>query len=110
MSGTITEEDARYAFGMVERICREAGPGLPGVPQERERAAIIRKELEAHLGAGNVAVEEFTVAPGAFLGWTRICALPRITATRQVIPDAPAHLTHPPASPTIQHCSGRSRS
>jgi hypothetical protein len=108
MPETVTEEDVRYAFGIVETICRDVGPGLPGTPQERARAAVIKKELEAHLGAGKVAVEEFTVAPGAFLGWTRICALPRVTAIRQVIPDAPAHLTHPPASPTIQHCSGRS--
>ena len=33
MPGTITEEDARYAFGIVERICREAGPGLRALPK-----------------------------------------------------------------------------
>ena len=45
----------------------EAGPGLPGSPQERERAAIIEKELESHLGNGNVVVEDFIFAPDAFL-------------------------------------------
>lgn len=29
---------------------------------------MIRKELELHLGPGNVELEEFTSAPGAFLG------------------------------------------
>jgi len=64
---TITEHDAHYAFDIVKTICTEVGPGLPASPQERERAAIIKKELASHLGAGNVAAEDFTVAPGGFL-------------------------------------------
>ena len=40
---------------------------MPGSPQERERAEMIQKELESHLGAENVVVEEFTLAPDAFL-------------------------------------------
>jgi hypothetical protein len=75
MPETITCNDARYAFDIVTAICTEAGPGLPGSPHERERAAIIKKELESHLGAGNVVVEEFTVAPGAFLGAYPVSAL-----------------------------------
>ena len=63
----ISNADAHYAFDIVKTICTEVGPGLPGSFQERERAMIIKKELESHLGAGNVVVEEFTVAPGAFL-------------------------------------------
>lgn len=68
MSDAITQDDARYALEVVERVCREVGPGVPGSPQERERAAVIQEELTSHLGAGNVAVEEFSLAPGAFLG------------------------------------------
>jgi len=71
----ITNDDAQYAYDIVKTICTEVGPGLPGTPQERERAAILKKELESHLGAGNVAVEEFTVAPAAFVGGLPICAL-----------------------------------
>jgi hypothetical protein len=63
----IREDDARFALELVQAICAQVGPGLPGSPQERERAAMIQKELEAHLGAENVAVEEFTFAPGAHL-------------------------------------------
>ena len=63
----ITSADAEYALELVKTICTEVGPGLPATPQERERAAIIQKELESHLGAENVVVEEFTVAPWAFL-------------------------------------------
>lgn len=68
MPVVITEEDAQYAYGIVERICREVGPGVPGSTQERRRADIIKTEMESLLGAGNVAVEEFTLAPRAFLG------------------------------------------
>lgn len=67
MSATITNDDAQYALDLVKAICEEVGPGLPGTPQERARAGMIRKELESHLGAENVAVEEFTFAPHAFL-------------------------------------------
>ena len=68
MPKIITEHEAQYALELVEAICRQVGPGLPGSTQERERAAFIKKALKSHLGAGNVAVEEFSLAPGAFLG------------------------------------------
>jgi hypothetical protein len=63
----IGADDARYALAIVETICAQVGPGLPGSPQERARAAILQKELAAHLGEGNVVAEEFTLAPWAFL-------------------------------------------
>lgn len=67
MTEGITSEDARYAFEIIETICSEVGPGMPGTPQERQRAEIFKKELESHLGAENVAFEEFSVAPWGFL-------------------------------------------
>ena len=75
MPGVITDNDAQYAYDIVKTICTEVGPGLPGSSQERERAAILKGELESHLGAGNVAVEEFTVATWAGLGAMRLSAL-----------------------------------
>lgn len=75
MPEIITSDDAQYALDIVKTICTKVGPGLPGTPQERERAGIIKNELEAHLGAGNVFVEEFTFAPGAFLGVYPLSAL-----------------------------------
>jgi hypothetical protein len=75
MPEIITNNDAHYAYDIVKTICTEVGPGLPGSSQERERAVYIKRELESHLGAGNVVVEEFTVAPGAFLGALPIGAL-----------------------------------
>ena len=75
MPATITSLDAQYALDIVKTICTQVGPGCPGSSQERERAAIIESELESHLGAGNVAIEEFTLAPGAFLGSQLICTL-----------------------------------
>ncbi len=68
MPDSITPEDAQYALDFVKSICSRVGPGLPGTPQERQRAEMIKMELEKHLGAANVAVEEFTFAPDPFLG------------------------------------------
>ncbi len=67
MANGITTQDAEYALELVKKICAEVGPGLPASPQERQRAEMIKTELEAHLGAGNVVTEEFTLAPDAFL-------------------------------------------
>jgi hypothetical protein len=75
MPEIITGSDANYAFDIVKKICSEVGPGVPGSSQERERADIIKKELESHLGTDNVSTEEFTFAPGAFLSSYPICAL-----------------------------------
>jgi hypothetical protein len=72
---TITSLDAQYAFDIVKAICTKVGPGLPGSTQEWERAAMIKEELESHLGAGNVVLEAFTLAPWACFGALRISAL-----------------------------------
>jgi hypothetical protein len=89
MPETITDKDAHYAYDLVRAICTDVGPGVPGSSQERERAAIIEKELESHLGAGNVSVEDFALAPDAFLGalpmgalFTLIAALLNISTGR----------------------------
>jgi len=74
MSPIITSNDAHYALDIVKKICDTVGPGLPGSSQERARAMMIKDELASHLGDGNVAVEEFTVAPGSFLGWLPVGA------------------------------------
>ena len=75
ISEIITDNDAQYAFRIVKKICNEVGPGVPGSPQELERAEIIKKELESHLGTNNVAAEEFTFAPGAFLSSYPMCGI-----------------------------------
>ncbi|HEX9028752.1 MAG TPA: M20/M25/M40 family metallo-hydrolase [Anaerolineales bacterium] len=75
MTAMISTQDAQYALDLVRSICEEVGPGFPGSSQERERAFRFRRELEAHLGAENVAVEEFTVAPWAWLGSFPVGAL-----------------------------------
>jgi hypothetical protein len=75
MSEIITDSDANYAFDIVKKICSEVGPGVPGSSQERERADIIKKELESYLGTDNVSTEGFTFAPEAFLSSYPICGL-----------------------------------
>ncbi len=75
MPEIITNEDAHYAFEIVKKICDEVGPGFPGSSQERERAAMLARELESHLGAENVSVEEFTLAPWGSLSVYPISAL-----------------------------------
>ena len=67
MPNSVTSDDTRYAYGLIERICAQVGPGLPGSTQEWQRAAILKGELESHLGADDVAVEEFAVAPSALV-------------------------------------------
>jgi hypothetical protein len=68
MTEKINLSDAQYALDIVKAICSQVGPGIPASPQERQRAEMIKTELENHLSAGNVVMEEFTLAPGAFLG------------------------------------------
>jgi hypothetical protein len=48
MTEIITNHEAQYALDIVNTICTQVGPGLPGSSQERERALIIKKELESH--------------------------------------------------------------
>ena len=81
MPEIITSQDAQYAFDLIKTICAEVGPGTPGSPQERERAEIIKRDLETHLGAGNVVVEEFSFAPGAWLGSQLIATFCMLIAT-----------------------------
>jgi hypothetical protein len=47
MAAEITPDDPQYALDLVRRICSEVGPGLPGTPQERQRAAILKAEQPA---------------------------------------------------------------
>jgi hypothetical protein len=50
MTNEIATHDTQYAWDMVKKICTQVGPGLPATVQERQRAEMIKKELEAHLG------------------------------------------------------------
>ena len=75
MPDIITADDARYAYEVVRTICTEVGPGLPGSSQEGERAAILKGELESHLGVGKAVVEGFAVVPWAGLVALRLSAL-----------------------------------
>jgi hypothetical protein len=81
MVAKLSESDATYALDLVRRICDEAGPGLPGSSRERQRAGIIKDELELHLGRDNVSSEEFLFAPGAFLGSYAVSGLFMLFAT-----------------------------
>lgn len=75
MPAIITMDDAGYALDLVKAICMQVGPGLPGTTQERQRAAVIAEQLELHLGAGQVFLEEFRVAPWAWLSAYPLAAL-----------------------------------
>lgn len=75
MPEMITIRDAQYALDIVRAICTQVGPGMPGTSQECGRGAMIKKELESHLGAGHVVMEEFSVAPWAFLSAYPMSAL-----------------------------------
>jgi len=98
MTEIITNQDAQYAFELVKAICMQVGPGLPGSAQEWERAAILERELESHLGAGSATVEAFTVAPWAGLRALRLSALFLLVAALLNI--AFGHLRGVPLLPT----------
>ncbi len=66
----IPESESDYMVSFIRRICEEIGPGAPGSPQERERGMVVKEELEKI--CEDVVVEDFTLAPRAFLGWIRI--------------------------------------
>jgi len=80
MAETMGLADAEYALDLVRKICAEVGPGLPATPQERQRAAVIKRELEGYLGAENVVMEEFTLAPRACLASYPLGALLMLAA------------------------------
>lgn len=80
MPDNISENDANYALDIVKSICAEVGPGLSCSPQEWGRAEIIKKELESHLGAENVEVEEFTLAPYAAIYGPLVSSFLMLTA------------------------------
>ena len=80
MPELIKDSDVQYAIDIVKAICAEVGPGMPGTSQERQRAERIKKEMVSHLGIGNVALEEFTVAPWAFLSAYPLSALLMLVA------------------------------
>lgn len=78
---TIFDREVAYMFGFIKRICTEIGPGIPCSPQERQRALVIKEEMQATLGADNVEVEQTVLAPKAFLGWYRWgCAASLVSA------------------------------
>jgi hypothetical protein len=81
MTEIISANDAQYALDVVKEICEQVGPGIAGSPQELKRALEIKKELESHLGAENVSVEEFSLTPEAFLGSQLISTLCMLIAT-----------------------------
>lgn len=75
MKESFLKDEARYIIDLVKKICTKVGPGIPCSPQEKDRAMIIREELEKTVGPESVDVEEFTCAPYAFLGWIRFGAI-----------------------------------
>ncbi len=75
MTAQISRSDAMYALELVESICVEIGPGLPGTPQEKKRAEFIKEELAAHLGEDHVHAEEFSFSPGVSLYGPAISAV-----------------------------------
>ncbi|HSN26849.1 MAG TPA: M28 family peptidase [Kofleriaceae bacterium] len=75
MSPSPSPDDVKYAYAVVDEICARVGPGMPGTLQEHQRADVIRRELERHLGGDHVVTEPFSVAPWAWLSAYPICAV-----------------------------------
>ena len=60
----------KYMFEVIDKIIREAGCRIPCSENERKGAIIVSEELKSV--CDEVNVEEFEIAPNAFLGWIRL--------------------------------------
>jgi len=68
-----TVPEANRAYGLIEQICREIGPGCPCSPQEHQRGHAIEEALREC--TSEVDVEPFACSPRAFLGWFRAAGI-----------------------------------
>lgn len=59
-----------YTVREIKKICKNIGPRLAGSDQEHEAHKYIAKEMETC--CDEVAVEDFKLAPEAFMSWVRI--------------------------------------
>lgn len=59
-----------YTVREIKKICKNIGPRLAGSEQEYEAHKYIAKEMETC--CDEVAVEDFKLAPEAFMSWVRI--------------------------------------
>lgn len=61
-------DDCSYEYRFVQDVIDKVGPRLPGSPEEREAAILIKKEMEDACD-GAVSLETFTVHPKASIGF-----------------------------------------
>lgn len=59
-----------YTVREIKKICKNIGPRLAGSDQEHEAHKYIAKEMETC--CDEVAIEDFKLAPEAFMSWVRI--------------------------------------
>ncbi len=67
------QESIKNTFRITRNIIAECGPRLTGSPAAQKSAGILKRELD--IFCDKTAIENFTVHPGAFLGWIRILVL-----------------------------------
>ncbi len=66
----VSDDFTKYMFGIINKIINEAGCRIPCSINERKGATIVAEEMKQI--ADEVNVEEFEIAPNAFLGWIRL--------------------------------------
>jgi len=66
----IAQSTKEYILGGIRHVCETYKRRLPGTQSERDAQAFFEKELKGY--ADHVRMQDFTLRPGAFMGWIPI--------------------------------------
>ncbi|MDR2753571.1 MAG: M28 family peptidase [Oscillospiraceae bacterium] len=69
----VAESTKAYMLDGVRHVCENFKQRLPGSQSERDAQAFFKKELEGY--ADEVTMEDFTLHPGAFMGFIPVAAV-----------------------------------
>ena len=68
----VRQQTVDYSVQAIKHICTEIGPREPGSPEERAAQQYLADDIIKNNWADSVEFQEFSVAPKAFMGFSRI--------------------------------------
>ncbi len=69
-----SQDNSDFMYYYVKKIIDKVGPRAPGSTEEKLAVDIVAKDMK-DMGFDEVDVEDFTLYPRAFLGWTRLISI-----------------------------------